>query len=81
MANRNTLHVNKLNDFRDWLEADGWDIYPCKGYFEVLRAVKGARVLIVYKRLGDIEHYTVTDKYVGVVKAFLRDRKARTTDG
>lgn len=78
MANRNTLHVSKLNDFRDWLEADGWEIFPCKGYYEMLRAIKGYRVLIVYKRLGDIQHYTVGDKYVGVVKAFLKDKKRLT---
>ena len=40
MANRNTLAVSKLEDFKQWLISDDWKIVDTKGYFEVLRAVK-----------------------------------------
>ncbi len=76
MANRHILHVSKLDDFILWLKQDGWLIQPCKGYYEKLRAKKGKRTLIVYFRFADIlNHYTVQDKDVSIVKAYLRDRR------
>lgn len=58
MANRNTLHVSEINDFRDWLEADGWVILPCKGYYEVLRAIEGFGVVRAF--LKDEKRLTET---------------------
>ena len=43
MANRNTLSVNKIDDFKVWLEKDGWQLQETKGFYEVLRAVKQGR--------------------------------------
>lgn len=45
MANRHTLHKNKLKAFKDWLISDGWEIEDTKGFYEILRAKKGKRVL------------------------------------
>lgn len=52
MANRHTLHISKLEDFKDWLIKDGWEIEESQGFYEVLRARKPERKnpLIVYKK-------------------------------
>ena len=82
MANRNTLAVSKLEDFKDWLVSDGCEIADTKGYYEVLRAIKAGRKkpLIVYKRLSsdngnELVHLTVLDRDIGVVNAYLRSRR------
>lgn len=31
MADRRTLHINKLEDFKKWLVSDGWSIEKAKG--------------------------------------------------
>lgn len=80
MANRNTLSVDGLEDFKKWLITDGWKIQEPKGDYEVLRAVKEGKKhpLIVYKKDNTnsgtkLVHYTVCDRDVGVVRAYLRN--------
>lgn len=81
MANRHTLHVNKIDDFKEWLIKDGWSIQSNKGYYEALRAVKNRRTLIVYFRSSNrLQHYSVSDKDAGVVRAYLRDKKGRKNE-
>ncbi len=82
MANRSTLAVSKLDDFKEWLKADGWELQKTKGEWEVLRAVKTGRKrpLIVYERLETnnntkLVHLTVEDGDMGVVMAYLKARK------
>lgn len=82
MANRSTLAVSKLEDFKNWLISDGWKIIDTKGYFEVLRAIKEGKKnpLIVYKRLStdngkELVHLSVLDRDIGVVNAYLRKRR------
>ena len=82
MANRNTLAVTKLDDFKAWLISDGWQIQEPKGYYEILRATKEGRKhpLIVYWRHDtncgkELVHYTVADRDCGVVGAYIRDRR------
>lgn len=72
MANRHTLHKSKLTTFRDWLISDGWKIEDTKGFYEVLRAKKGKRVLIVYERFDMKEHYSLADRDCPIVRQFLR---------
>lgn len=79
MANRHTLSVNILDKFKEWLVADGWQIQETKGYYEVLRATKESRKhpLIVYFKHnnnsgGNLAHYTVSDRDMGVVREFLK---------
>lgn len=81
MANRNTLSVKKIDEFKAWLEKNGWQLQKTKGFYEVLRAVKQGRKhpLIVYYRHDthkgtELVHYTVLDRDFGVVKAFLRSK-------
>lgn len=82
MANRNTLAVSRLNDFKEWLKTDGWEMQEPKGFWEVLRAVKPGRKrpLIIYERIDTnngtkLVHYTVEDRDMGVVRAFLKGRQ------
>ena len=77
MANRHTLHKKHLEEFKSWLETDGWKICDAKGEFEVLFARKAGRKypLILYSKLEAKEHITVRDMDWSVVAAFFRDRK------
>lgn len=81
MANRNTLAVTKLDDFKDWLVLDGWQIQEPNGDYEVLRATKEGRKhpLIVYYRHDTnggkaLVHYTLLDRDVGVARAYLKKK-------
>lgn len=82
MANRHTLYVNKIDDFKEWLIKDGWQTQETKGFYEVLRAIKESKKhpLIVYYRHDtnkgkDLVHYTVADRDMGVVRAYLKVKK------
>ncbi len=82
MADRSRLHINKLEDFKEWLIKDGWDIEEPKGTWEVLRARKSGRnnPLIVYTKMDAKEHLSVMDRDSGVIGAFLRDSKKPKTN-
>lgn len=75
MATRNLLHKRHLEDFREWLINDGWKIHEAKGIYEVLRASKGSKWLIVYCRTDAKEHYSVRDVDYSTVWRFLRWRE------
>lgn len=79
MANRHTLALSKLDDFKNFLLSDGWEIKEPKGYYEVLRAVKVGRrfPLIVYQKLctnsgKSLVHLSVADRDCGVINAYLK---------
>ena len=77
MANRALLHRKIIEDFKEWLQADGWQIEEPKGIYEVVWARKGDRKpLIAYTRdnKGN-EHITVQSRDEGVVRAYIRDRR------
>ena len=82
MANRSRLHINKLEDFKEWLVKDGWNIEEPKGTWEVLRARKEGRKnpLIVYCKMEAKEHYSIMDRDSGVIGAFLRDCRKKKTN-
>lgn len=77
MANRSLLHRSKVEDFKSWLQEDGWQIEKTKGIYEIVRARKGDRKpLIVYTRDNKgSEHITVQSRDEAVVRAYIRDRK------
>lgn len=77
MADRNTLHINQLEAFKKWLVEDGWTIEKPKGIYEVLRARKPGRqhLLMVYKKDRAKEHLSMLDRDLGVLWAFLRQKK------
>ena len=80
MANRALLHRSKIEDFKSWLQEDGWQIEHTKGIYEVVRATKeGRKPLIVYTRDNNgKEHITVQSRDEGVVRAYIRDRRRDT---
>ncbi len=77
MANRALLHRSKIEDFKGWLQEDGWQIEQTKGIYEVVRATKeGRKPLIVYTRDNNgKERITVQSRDEGVVRAYIRDRR------
>ena len=82
MANRHTLHISKLEDFKEWLVKDGWEIEEPKGIYEVLRARKQGRQnpLIIYTKADAKEHLSIMDRDSGIVGAFLMDCKKPMTN-
>lgn len=76
MANRNTLHISKLEAFKNWLIKDGWEILPLsKNPYEVLRASKMgiSNPLIVYSGKSK-EHLSFANEWLPVVEAFLHKK-------
>ena len=83
MANRNTLHISKLEVFKNWLIKDGWEILPLsKNPYEVLRASKMgiSNPLIVYSGKSK-EHLSFANEWLPVVKAFYIKRPTQTGSG
>ena len=82
MADRRRLHISKLEDFKEWLVKDGWEIEEPKGVWEVLRARKAGRQnpLIIYTKADAKEHLSVMDRDSGVIGAYLRDCKKPKTN-
>lgn len=76
MANRHLLAINKLEDFRNWLLKNGWQIEETKGKYEVLRARKSTEKLplIVYKKDKDgLVHLSVSDWNTKYIYEFIND--------
>lgn len=76
MANRNTLHISKLEAFKNWLIKDGWEILPLsKNPYEVLRASKMgiSNPLIVYSGKSK-EHLSFANEWLPVLEAFLHKK-------
>ena len=83
MADRCTLHINKLDEFKEWLIQDGWEILPIsRNPYEVLRAKKKGKQypLVVYKKAEAKEHLSIADMNMPIVEAFLRDSKKKRTN-
>lgn len=79
MANRHLLAVNKLEDFKNWLIENDWQIEKPKGNYEVLRARKDTErlPLIVYKKDKDgLIHLSVSDWNTKYVYEFINDNKS-----
>jgi len=79
MANRrrrNLLHINKLEEFKMWLQEHGWKECPVKGAYEVLRMrhPNEKPPLLIYTRVGK-EHLTVYGKGIELVYMWLEDRE------
>ena len=77
MANRNTLHRNKLAEFVGFLISRGYVEQPAKSVWEAVRMVNGellgsARTVIIYERIkGGKQHLTVQDKDFKLLREFL----------
>lgn len=75
MANRHTLHINKLAKFQAFLEKENYELLPTKGTYEVLRARGERGTIVIYKRDQAKEHCSVMDKDVWIVRKFLREER------
>ena len=72
MANRHTLHINHLPKFKLWLQNQGWTLLPLSNNeYEVLRAKRDNRVLVIYKKMNAKEHLSYMDKDRRLIRRFL----------
>ncbi|MDB4575401.1 hypothetical protein N9112_00395 [bacterium] len=73
MANRNTLHRNKLDAFIEWLQSEGHKLSPPIGAYEVLRwkGKSGEPMPIVFDRHGG-DHLVLNGSAENYVKRWLR---------
>jgi len=73
---RSLLHLNKVQEFANWMSTKGWGQRAPKGTYEVLRMVhrNSSEPLIVYKRLK-AEHCTVYGNGLHFVHRWLKERK------
>ncbi len=79
MASRELLHISKLNDFKKWLEEQGYMILPTsKNPYEVLRAKKDKDTVIIYCKAGSKEHLSIMDKDCSLIRRFINESKKQT---
>jgi len=82
MADRCTLHRNRIEAFATWAEREGWRRVPTKGAYEMLRLVHAdfTHPFIAYDR-GSPEHVSVPLTPTGsrrnqlMVLRFIRERR------
>lgn len=73
MANRNMLHMPKLEALKEWLACKGIEHRDGKGEWEVLQVLQDGEWRKVYKRLNMKEHYTVQSKLVPLISEFVKN--------
>lgn len=78
MADRATLHRNKLVAFAEWAEGQGYEREKTHGEHEVLRLRKlqspSVPPLLFFVRIGG-DHVTIPDKAHGLVRRFIRETR------
>lgn len=77
MANRNTLHFNKIDSFRKWLSDNGYKIGIENTLAqEVLRwkGQKGEPMPIIFHGQSN-QHLSCNESAIGYVKKFIRENK------
>lgn len=76
-TSRCELHTSKLREFADYCTAKGWVEEPTKGEYEVLRMSRptSKNPLLIYRKLRQTEHYTVSGAALILVAAYLRDKR------
>ena len=75
MAERCLLHQSKLNLLKWWLSSRGYEIQATKGIYEVLRANKGKDTVIIFKKNGAKEHFSVQQKDHKLIRQFIRETR------
>lgn len=79
MAIRALLHMNKLKDFENWLEKQGYMILPTsKNPYEILRAKKDKDTVIIYQKGDSKEHLSIMDKDYALIHKFIMESKSKT---
>ena len=79
MANRHTLAITSLEDFKEWLISKGWQIEPTKGYYEVLRARhKDYKYpLIIHKKSDATMHLSIDERQLRIYKQYFNEKKGK----
>ena len=78
MANRCTLHIKKLEDFKNYLNDHGIAYRAGKGAWQVLQVLTPKHGWQCVFERGDMpEHYTVQDKLMPIVRHFLKEGTAQ----
>ena len=76
MADRCTLHISHLPKFKEWLQEQGWSLLPLSNNkFEVLRAKRDNKTLVIYKKMNAKEHLSIMDKDWWLVREFIKTMK------
>ena len=81
MANRNTLAIIKLEDFKDWLRSRNIELLEPKGDYEVLRFksdLKGQAMPVIFKKSDAKTHLSCNESAYGFVTTWLRVRKEQS---
>jgi hypothetical protein len=72
MANRNTLHKNKIEAFKEYLDNRGIGYRPGKGTWQELQVLTPEfGWQCIYSRADMPEHFTVQDKLMHIISDFL----------
>lgn len=73
MANRHTLAIHKLDEFKQWLDLVGIEHRPTTADYQVLqvRLPNDSRWHAVYKKLGAKEHLSVPEPLARLVQEFI----------
>jgi hypothetical protein len=82
MANRNTLAISKLGEFKEWIIEQGLKPLKTKGIYEVLRwksDEKGEAMPVIFQKDVAKVHLTCNKSAERFVKAWFR-RKRELTD-
>lgn len=79
MVSRMLLHINKLSDFKAWIEKRGYKIECVTNCNEVLRATGTKNnkkdTIIIYKKANAKEHLSVMDKDCALVRRFIKETR------
>lgn len=82
MADRCTLAIHKLDEFKAWLDAQGIEHRPTTADYQVLQVqlpgTKGWHA--IYQKLDAKVHLTVTGPLVPLVRQFVKGQPAPTVD-
>ena len=77
MANRHTLAIRELENFKAWLQSKGWQIEQTKGCYEVLRAKhdKYKYPLLVHKKDNAKEHLSIDERQLNIYRQYFNEKK------
>lgn len=78
MADRKTLHKTKLGAFKEYLDYNMIPYRPGKGDYQVLQVQIEARWQVIHERLDMPEHFTIPEKLVPTVFAFIRSERSNS---
>lgn len=77
MGKRNTFHKSHMPEFKAWMDESLIQYRDGKGDFQVLQVMTANNGWqCIYDRIDAPEHYTVQEKLMPTVIAFLRSRKS-----